>query len=67
MHRPCGLLDTSSEEAIKESLQEIMAEMSEEEQERFKKTLAGIYMLGALGSLGGGDAVDIKDRINARN
>ena len=64
----CGepTLDTSSDEAMKESVQEIMADLSEEDQKRFKKTLTGIYMLAALSSMGDGNSEDAKAKINAK-
>lgn len=64
----CGkpTLDTSSDEAMKESVQKIMADLSKDDQEKFKKTLTGIYMLGALASLGSDNAEDAKAKINAK-
>jgi hypothetical protein len=65
----CGepKLDTSSDEAMKASLQEIMAELSQEEQEKFKKTIVGIYMLAAMASLGNDITADeAKSKINER-
>lgn len=64
----CGkpTLDTSSDVAMKNSVQKIMAELSKDDQERFKKSLARIYMLGAIASLGGGNAEDAKEKINAK-
>ncbi|OOE57263.1 DUF6694 family lipoprotein [Salinivibrio sp. IB282] len=60
----CGkpTLDTSSDETMKESVQKIMTDLSKEDQERFKKTLTGIYM-GTLASLDG-DAEDAKEEVN---
>jgi len=58
-------LDTSSDETMKESVQKIMADLSKDDQKRFKETLTGIYMIGALASLGG-DAEDVKEKINAK-
>jgi len=50
----CGdpKLDGSSNEAMKKSVQEIMTKLPDEKKEEFKKTLTGIYMLGALASMG---------------
>ena len=50
----CGdpKLDTSTDETMKSSIQSITAELSPEDQERFKKAITGIYMLGALASMG---------------
>lgn len=64
----CGkpTLDTSSEEALKASVQEIMADLSKEDQQKFQKSLGGIYMLGALASLGNSDAEDAAAKINAK-
>lgn len=46
----CGepTLDTSSDQAMKTSIQEIMAELPSDEQKRFKETIAGIYMLAIM-------------------
>jgi len=65
----CGepKLDTSSDEAMKASIQKIMAELSPEEQENFKKTITGIYMLGAMASLGNDVSADQANaKINAK-
>jgi len=65
----CGdpKLDTSSDEAMKASIQKIMAELSPEEQEGFKKTITGIYMLGAMASLGNDVSADqAKAKINEK-
>ena len=62
----CGepTFDTSSDETIKESLQEIIADLSKDDQERFKKTLTSIYMFGALANFGD-NAEDTKEKINS--
>lgn len=60
-------LDTSSKQALSDSGKEIMATLSEEDQERFKETIAGIYMLGAFASLGNdGNMDEIKARIDEK-
>ena len=62
----CGepTFDTSSDETIKESLQEIIADLSKDDQERFKKTLTNIYMFGALADFGD-NAEDTTEKINS--
>jgi len=56
----CGdpKLDGSSDEAMKKSVQKVMAKLPDEKKEEFKKTLTGIYMLGALASMGGDKSKD---------
>ncbi len=50
----CGepKLDTSSDETMTASIQEIMGELSIEDQEKFEKTIMGIYVLTAMSSFG---------------
>ena len=65
----CGepKLDTSSEETMKASIKNIMAELSPEEQNKFKKTLTGIYMLGAMAHLGdSASAEEAQAKVNAK-
>jgi len=65
----CGepTLDTSSEEAMGQSAKEIMAELSEEEQARFKEAIAGIYMMGAFAMMGGDvSEKELEAEINAK-
>lgn len=65
----CGepKLDTSTDETMKSSVQNIMAELSPEDQEKFKKTITGIYMIGALASMGEGKSTEeIKESINSK-
>lgn len=49
----CGdpKLDGSSDEAMKKSVKVIMEELPDEKKKEFKKTLKGIYMLGALANM----------------
>jgi len=48
----CGepKLDTSSKESINTSMQEMMVDLSPEKQQKFKKTVVGLYMLAAFTS-----------------
>lgn len=52
----CGAptLDTSSDEALKASTEEMMADLSPEDQQRFKQALAGFLMGGVLQQMGSG-------------
>ncbi len=45
-------LDTSSQEAMKKSVEKIMAELSQKDQKRFTKALTGIYMYSAFTNMG---------------
>ncbi|OUR63639.1 hypothetical protein A9Q79_09875 [Methylophaga sp. 42_25_T18] len=51
----CGdpKIDASSDEAMKKSIQAIKEKLTEEKKEEFKEALFGIYMSGALASMGG--------------
>jgi adenylate cyclase len=65
----CGTpkLDTSTDETIETSAQNIMSELSIEDQERFKKSLVGIYTIGALSSMGSNKSADeIQSSVNAK-
>ena len=55
-------LDASSNETMKKSVKAIMSELSPENQENFKKTLTGIYMLAQLAGAGENKS---KDEIEA--
>lgn len=49
----CGspTLDTSSDEAMEDSMEIMMSQLSLEEQERFRETLGVMYMFGSVSSL----------------
>ncbi|MBN2768280.1 MAG: hypothetical protein JXQ68_04200 [Campylobacterales bacterium] len=65
----CGksTLDTSSEEAMKKSADKIMTELSAEDQERFQRSIVGIYMYAAITSLGNGENQDeVLNKVNTQ-
>lgn len=65
----CGKpkLDTSSDEAMKASIQEIMTELSPKDKQNFEKAITGIYVLGAMASLGKNVSVEqAKENINTK-
>lgn len=64
----CGdpTLDTSSDAALKESVSKIMADLSQDDQERFKKALTGVYMFGALASMGSDNPEQARAKIDEK-
>lgn len=65
----CGdpTIDSSSDEAMKKSVQNIMSELSEDDQKRFMKTIKGIYVIGALAHMGKNTSKEeIKASINEK-
>lgn len=63
----CGepKLDTSSTDAMNQSVEKIMATLSKQDQQRFKQDLVGIYMVAALSS-GNASSDQVKAEINAK-
>ena len=51
-------IDGSSKDAMKKSVHKIMEELPDEKKEKFQKTLTGIFMLGALSSMGSNHSED---------
>ena len=65
----CGdpKLDTSTDETMKSSVQNMMSELSPEDKNKFKKTITGIYMIGALSSIRSNKSPEeIKASINSK-
>ncbi|MFD2177802.1 DUF6694 family lipoprotein [Veronia pacifica] len=54
----CGepTLDTSSDKAMKASIQEIMTQLSQEEKTKFKNSIKQIYVVGTMSSFGTGES-----------
>lgn len=58
-------LDTSSDQAMKESAKEIMSTLSSEDKNRFQKTVTGIYMMAGFAAMGSNvSAEDARAKVN---
>lgn len=59
--------DTTSEETIEASVKMMVAELSGKKKEKFKESIAGIYMIGSLkGTMEGKDEKAVLNDINRK-